>query len=379
MGEASTVKELEKLPITSRGGAPVYRKILLGDVADIKDDLDDIRRISRFNGKPTVGLGIMKQRRSNTIAVAEEVRKLTADLQTRLPEGYSVAISHDMTKVVKDSPDELVFTIILSTILTGIVCLVFLGSFSSTFNILLAIPTSIMGSFIFLYFGDSPSITFTLLALSLAIGIVVDDAIMVMEHLAIPGDGTSTAWRRPGSGRDRSRSAAIAATLAVNSDIPARGVHEGYNRQIFPRVRHHDYGGRGPLPPRGADAYTGCDAHSSFRSKQHRLPGTRRQPGLLLSSRDRMAGRSRFILDHRWTVIMARSPFYGLLIVSHPDEERVRSGPGPEHVHRGESRPASAPPSNTPTVLPQGRNRSLRFAREVLRYFSAVGGSPAAR
>ena len=66
MGEASTVKELEKLPITSRGGAPVYRKILLGDVARIKDDLDDIRRVSRFNGIQTVGLGIMKQRGSRS-------------------------------------------------------------------------------------------------------------------------------------------------------------------------------------------------------------------------------------------------------------------------------------------------------------------------
>ena len=184
MGEGSTVKELEKLPITSRGGAPVCRKILLGDVAQIKDDLDDIRRVSRFNGIQTVGLGIMKQRGSNTIAVAEEVRRLTIDLQTRLPEGYSIAVSHDLTKFVEDSTDELIFTIILSTILTGLVCLVFLGSFSSTFNILLAIPTSIMGSFIFLYFWGFTLNTFTLLALSLAIGIVVDDAIMVMENIS---------------------------------------------------------------------------------------------------------------------------------------------------------------------------------------------------
>jgi len=105
MGEASTVGELEKLPITSRGGAPVYRKILLGDVARIKDDLDDIRRVSRFNGVQTVGRGIMKQRGSNTIAVAEEVRRLTADLQKTLPEGYSIAVSHDLTKFVKDSSD----------------------------------------------------------------------------------------------------------------------------------------------------------------------------------------------------------------------------------------------------------------------------------
>ncbi len=215
MGEASTVKELEKLPITSRGGAPIYRKILLGEVAEIKDDLDDIRRISRFNGKPTVGLGIMKQRRSNTIAVAEEVRKLTSELQTRLPDGYSVAISHDMTKFVKDSTDELIFTIILSTLLTGAVCLVFLGSFSSTFNILLAVPTSIMGSFIFLYFWGFTLNTFTLLALSLAIGIVVDDAIMVMENISRYQEMGHGRIEAAGLGARQITFAAIAATLSV--------------------------------------------------------------------------------------------------------------------------------------------------------------------
>ncbi len=215
MGEAPTVKELEMLPITARGSSPVYRKILLRDVATVKDDLDDIRRISRFNGIPSVGIGIMKRRGANVIAVAEEVRRLTENLQPRLPRGYKVTVSHDMTRYVKESTDELVTTIILSTLLTGLVCLLFLGSFSSTFNILLAVPTSVMGTFIFLYFLGFTLNTFTLLALSLAIGIIVDDAIMVMENISRHQEMGEDKIVAAGIGARQITFAAIAATLAV--------------------------------------------------------------------------------------------------------------------------------------------------------------------
>ena len=106
-------------------------------------------------------------------------------------------------------------TIILSTVFTGVVCLLFLGSFSSTLNIILAIPTSVMGTFIFLYFIGFTLNTFTLLALSLAIGIVVDDAIMVMENISRyqeQGDNKIIAAMK---GSRQITFAAIAATLAV--------------------------------------------------------------------------------------------------------------------------------------------------------------------
>jgi HAE1 family hydrophobic/amphiphilic exporter-1 len=214
-GEAATVKELSRIPITSRGGAHVHAPIFLKDVAEIEDGLDEVKRISRFNGRPSVNLGIVKQRGSNIIEVAEGARKLTEELSASMPEGFEIAVSNDMTRFVKESTDELVFTIILSTILTGFVCFIFLGSVNATVNVLLAIPTSIMGTFMFLYFMGFTLNTFTLLALSLSIGIVVDDAIMVMENIS----------RHKSSGKDRIEAsldgarqitfAAIAATLAV--------------------------------------------------------------------------------------------------------------------------------------------------------------------
>lgn len=215
MGEASTVEAIEDLPISQRGGVPVYRRLFIRDIASVKDDLDDVRRISRFNGTQAVGLGIMKQRKSNAIDIADDVKKLVEKMQGNLPPGYQIAVSNDTSKFIEDSTNELVFTIILSTLLTSIVCFLFLGSFSSTFNVLLAIPTSLMGTFIPMYFLGFTLNTFTLLAISLAIGVVVDDAIMVLENIfrySEAGEGRVDAARK---GAKQITFAALAATLAV--------------------------------------------------------------------------------------------------------------------------------------------------------------------
>ena len=215
MGEASTVKLMGELPISTRGGMPVYRRILLRDVAEIEDGLDDVRRISRFNGKAAVGLGIMKQRGSNAVEVARNVKRVVAELQRTLPAGYEIGISNDQSRFIEDSTHELVFTIILSCILTSIVCYLFLGSFTSTLNILLAIPTSLLGTFIPLYFLGYTLNTFTLLALSLVVGIVVDDAIMVLENITRHREMGETRVESAKKGARQITSAATAASLAV--------------------------------------------------------------------------------------------------------------------------------------------------------------------
>ena len=215
LGEASDAKAIEDLPITSRGSSPIYRRLLIKDTSEVTDDLGDIRNFSRLNGKPAVTFGIMKQRKANTIEIARDVRQLTEELKSELPEGYNLQIAHDTSKFIKDSTDELVFIIILSTILTSIVCFLFLGSFSSTLNVLLAIPTSLMGTFIPLYFLGFTLNTFTLLALSLAIGVVVDDSIMVLENISRHhelGNKKADAARK---GAKQITFAALAATLAV--------------------------------------------------------------------------------------------------------------------------------------------------------------------
>ncbi len=183
MGEARSVKEFEEIVISRRAGQPVYKPIYLKDVATIKDGLADARRLSRVQGRQSVGLGIRKQRGANAVSVARQVRERLKEMQKELPQDMEMDINFDSTQFVEESIKELIFTLILSALLTAVVCWIFLGSWSSTVNILLAIPTSIIGTFLIFKFSNFTLNTFTVLALSLAIGIVVDDAIMVLENI----------------------------------------------------------------------------------------------------------------------------------------------------------------------------------------------------
>jgi hydrophobe/amphiphile efflux-1 (HAE1) family protein len=183
MGEAATPEEFSKIVIAGRAGAPIWRTFRIGDVATVEDGLADVRRISRNGGKPAVGLGIRKQRGANAVAVAQAVKKRVAAVQKSLPQGMSLRPVNDATRFIEESTHELNFTLLLSALLTALVCWAFLGSWSSTLNVLLAIPTSIVGAFLILNWLGFTLNTFTLLGLSLAIGIVVDDAIMVLENI----------------------------------------------------------------------------------------------------------------------------------------------------------------------------------------------------
>ncbi len=215
MGEVTSVEEFGNIIISQRAGQPVHRPIFLKDVAAIEDGLADVRRISRIMGKPAVGLGIRKQRGANEVEVAHRVKKRLAEVKQQLPPGIELGINFDRTQFIEDSVNELLFTLILSAILTSVVCWLFLGSWSATFNILLAIPTSIVGSFICLYFFHFTLNTFTLLGLSLAIGIVVDDAIMVLENIVRYREHGVEQVEAARLGARQITFAAIAATAAI--------------------------------------------------------------------------------------------------------------------------------------------------------------------
>jgi HAE1 family hydrophobic/amphiphilic exporter-1 len=215
LGEAKTSEEFANLVINQRGGQPVYTRIALKQVATIEDGLDDIRRISRANGSPAVGLGIRKQRGSNAVAVAQAVKKKMLEVQPQLPEGMKLALNFDTTKYIEDSVHEFYFTLVLSALITSLVVWLFLGSWTATLNIILAIPTSIIGTFIALYFFGFTLNTFTLLGLSLAIGIVVDDAIMVLENIVRHREMGENRVEASLKGTRQITFAALAATLAV--------------------------------------------------------------------------------------------------------------------------------------------------------------------
>lgn len=215
LGEARTPEDFANIAIPKRNGQSIYKPIYLKDVATIEDGLDDVRRISRTDGSSSIGLGIRKQIGSNEVEVSHGIKKKLAEVKANLPEGMKLDQVVNRSKFIEESIDELVFTLLLSAIVTSLVCWLFLGSWGATFNILMAIPTSIIGTFIVINFLGFTLNTFTVLGLSLAIGIVVDDAIMVLENIVRYQEKGMDRVRAAQEGARQITFAALAATLAI--------------------------------------------------------------------------------------------------------------------------------------------------------------------
>jgi HAE1 family hydrophobic/amphiphilic exporter-1 len=217
LGEAQSVQDFGKIRIQNRAGAPNFKPVVLNEVARIEAGVADIRQISRLNGKRAVGLGIVKQHGANAVELAKRVREKVDQMQDHLLPGYHLAVKLDRTRFVKDSIDELMMSLVFAALLTSLVCYLFLGSWSSTLNVFFAIPTSIVGALSVLHFFGFTLNTFTLLGLSLAIGIVVDDAIMMLENIVRHYDLGKTRKQAALEGSNEITFAAIATTVAIGA------------------------------------------------------------------------------------------------------------------------------------------------------------------
>jgi HAE1 family hydrophobic/amphiphilic exporter-1 len=216
MGEGLTPEEVADIRITQRGGRQIYDPaIRIRDVARVEDGTDDIRRIARTNQVLNIGIGVRKQRGYNEVEVGRAVKKLCEELNKTLPPDIRIRVNYDATRFTEDAVKETQFTLVVSAIVTGIVCWAFLGSLRSTFNVLISIPTSVLGTFIMMHFMGFTLNFFTLLGLSLAIGIVVDDAIMVLENIVRHFHMGKTSEDAARDGAREITFAAVAATVSI--------------------------------------------------------------------------------------------------------------------------------------------------------------------
>ncbi len=173
-------EELESLIVAYPEGAPIR----LRDIATVEDGLADERQFASFNGKPTVALGIVKVQKSNSVAIVDEVkRRLEDEILPELPPGMNIEIAHNDAELIEDIVDALEEHILLGTLLTALVVWLFLKSVSATLIIAAAIPVSLLGAVAVMYFFGYTFNTMTLLGLLLLIGVVVDDAIVVLENI----------------------------------------------------------------------------------------------------------------------------------------------------------------------------------------------------
>tara|TARA_R110001606_G_scaffold2374_6_gene10443 strand:+ start:883 stop:4011 length:3129 start_codon:yes stop_codon:yes gene_type:complete len=157
--------------------------VRLGDVARVERGTAEDRNTFRGNGVPMVGMGIIKQSTANTVDVARGARELAAELNETLPEGMVIAQSFDSSVFIDASIREVYNTLFIAVGLVTLVIFLFLGSVRSTIIPAITVPISIISTFIVLFALGLSINLLTLLALVLAIGLVVDDAIVVLENI----------------------------------------------------------------------------------------------------------------------------------------------------------------------------------------------------
>jgi multidrug efflux pump len=157
--------------------------VRLRDIAEVTVGAADERTVARYNGEQAVGLGIVKQSKASTVDVAAAVRTGLPELQRLLPEGMVLDVAYDSSTFVNESISEVRQTLLIAMCLVVLVVLAFLKSIRATTIPTLAIPVSIIGALAVVYFAGFTINILTLLALVLAIGLVVDDAIVVLENV----------------------------------------------------------------------------------------------------------------------------------------------------------------------------------------------------
>jgi multidrug efflux pump len=179
VGELTTPEEFNKLIVANTNG----RSIRLVDIGHAEFSPKDVRDGMWVNGRDGVGFGLVKQAVANPLEVGHLVKKLIPEIEKSLPTGMKIALAGDSTKYIEHSIKCVYRTLFESTLLVIGVVYLFLWSIRAAFIPLVTIPVSIIGTFIILYVCDFSINVITLLALVLAIGLVVDDAIVVLENV----------------------------------------------------------------------------------------------------------------------------------------------------------------------------------------------------
>jgi HAE1 family hydrophobic/amphiphilic exporter-1 len=178
-GKPVEVPEFAVMVVGQRNGRPV----MLGEVADVVDGIEEQRSLALVDGVPAVALNIQKQSGANTVAVVDAVKKEIARLQPELPGGTRIDMVRDASIMIRDSVHDVQVTLVLGGVLTIFIVFCFLNSWRSTVITGLTLPISVISSFIVMYFMGMTLNVMTLMALSLAIGLLIDDAIVVRENI----------------------------------------------------------------------------------------------------------------------------------------------------------------------------------------------------
>ena len=224
--EFRSIADLQSMVVAQRGRAPVY----LRDVARVEDGTEDVRTTVRYNGQDAVVAGIIKQSDANTVAIVDEVRNRIEQLRPLLPEGIEVVPPEefvDFSMNIRESLAETMFALVFGGALAVFVVFVFLRRMAPTLIIAAAIPLSLMATFGLVWaFGYTLNVM-TLLGMTLAIGVVIDDAIIVLENIERHREEGMPAVEAAMTGTREITFAAAAATFSVAAVFIPVGFTQG--------------------------------------------------------------------------------------------------------------------------------------------------------
>jgi HAE1 family hydrophobic/amphiphilic exporter-1 len=179
-GKFSSIDQIGNLIITTAKGGPIR----VQDVADVVDGSADQLAINRFNGKEGIGISIKKQSNANAVSISEELRSKIASIEEKYKaEGVKIIIADDTSEFTLEAADAVTHDLVIAVILVAAVMLLFLHSLRDSLIVLVAIPASLLSTFIAMYLLGYSLNLMTLLAMSLVIGILVDDSIVVLENI----------------------------------------------------------------------------------------------------------------------------------------------------------------------------------------------------
>jgi HAE1 family hydrophobic/amphiphilic exporter-1 len=206
VGRIESPGEFEQIVVRRRGEEIVR----LGQLAKIEDGFAELAGYSLRNGNPNVGLSVTRSREASTVSVADEARQLVADINRTLPEGTRLEITQDGGKDAQNSLNNVIHALVFGAGLTIFVVYLFLNSWRSTLITALSLPTSVIAAFIAVWLCGFTLNFMSLLGLSLAIGVLIDDAIVVRENIV----------RHMEAGEDR-RTAALNGTSEIGLAVAA--------------------------------------------------------------------------------------------------------------------------------------------------------------
>lgn len=179
LGRIKSVEEFKNIFVATKNGVPIK----LSDVAEVEDSGEYEEQSTLLDGVRCVTLEITKQSGSNTLKVIEGVKEKIETIRKTLPSDMKITIMSDQSGSIRASVNTVLEHLFLGSFLAGIMVLVFMGSLRSTFISFLAIPISVIGSFIFMNINGFTLNNITLLGLTVAVGIVIDDAIVMLENI----------------------------------------------------------------------------------------------------------------------------------------------------------------------------------------------------